>query len=538
MAVRRGLARLRDRRHWPVRWWLSLVTAAIAGGTLLILGGLLLGLLDGSLQRQLAEYLRSQAQPVLERELGPRPPRALAVIVPPQPPIPPTPPSPPVPPAPAPRRSGRPSEKPRTAALQPDGPVDPRLRELAATLIRELAGRETGIVVYDLQHRLVEVSNPGPGVERWPSVPRDALDTAARGIETERVVRQGRRRTLTVLVPLQPSDGPAIGVMGISTGLDLVDALRNQLTVVLAMGTVLAVVVAGGIAAWTTRAALGPLDQMIRTTRRVAGGDLSARVDLRREDEVGELGAAFDRMVERLEATFAAQRRLVSDAAHELRTPLNGLAGTLEIVQVGLARGDLAGASRLLAGVESELDRVARLVNDLLTLSGLDERSPAAMTTVALAPVVRDVVRRMRILAPDHEIVIRADDGAHVHGNRDHLERLLTNLLDNAVKYTPAGGRVEVEARRQGAEVCLGVRDTGRGIPSDDLPRIFDRFYRADRARSRQEGGTGLGLAIVQAIVQAHGGRIDAESTVGGGTTIRVWLPATVANADAPAAAR
>jgi two-component system phosphate regulon sensor histidine kinase PhoR len=234
-------------------------------------------------------------------------------------------------------------------------------------------------------------------------------------------------------------------------------------------------------------------------------------------------------MVERLEAAFAAQRRLVSDAAHELRTPLNGLAGTLEIVQVGLARGDLEGASRLLAGVESELDRVARLVNDLLTLSGLDERSPAAMTTVALAPVVRDVARRMRILAPDHEIVIRADDAAHVHGNRDHLERLLTNLLDNAVKYTPAGGRVEVEARREGDVVCLSVHDTGRGIPSDDLPRIFDRFYRADRARSRQEGGTGLGLAIVRAIVQAHGGRIDAESTVGIGTTIRVSLPSVPA---------
>jgi heavy metal sensor kinase len=526
MAIQRGLAWLRDRRHWPVRWWLSLVTAAIAGGTLLTLGVLLLGLLEGSLQRQLAEYLRSQAQPVLERELGQRPSGRLLPPFRPVAPDPPRPPSPPVPPEPSSKRNGRPSGKPGTAAPQPERSADPRLQALADTLVRELAGRETGIVVYDLQHRLVEASSSGPGVERWPAVPPDALDAAARGIESERVVRQGRQRTLIVLMPLQPADGPAIGTMGISTGLDLVDALRHQLTLVLAAGTVLAVLVAGGIAAWTTRAALGPLDQMIRATRRVAGGDLSARVGLRRADEVGELGAAFDRMVERLEAAFAAQRRLVSDAAHELRTPLNGLAGTLEIVQVGLARGDLEGASRLLAGVESELDRVARLVNDLLTLSGLDERSPAAMTTVALAPVVRDVARRMRILAPDHEIVVRADEAARVHGNRDHLERLLTNLLDNAVKYTQAGGRIEVEARHEGDAVCLSVHDTGRGIPPDDLPRIFDRFYRADRARSRQEGGTGLGLAIVQAIVHAHGGRIDAESTVGAGTTIRVSLPA------------
>jgi signal transduction histidine kinase len=234
-------------------------------------------------------------------------------------------------------------------------------------------------------------------------------------------------------------------------------------------------------------------------------------------------------MVGRLEAAFATQRRLVSDAAHELRTPLNGLAGTLEIVQVGLARGDLTGASRLLSGVEAVLDRMGRLVNDLLTLSGLDERSPAAMSSVGLAPVLRDVVRRARILAPDHEIVARLDEEVRVHGNRDQLERVATNLLDNAVKYTPAGGRIEIEARQAGDEVRLIVADTGRGIPPGDLPRIFDRFYRADRARSRQEGGTGLGLAIVQAIVQAHGGRIEAESTVGAGTTIRVRLPADAA---------
>ena len=120
----------------------------------------------------------------------------------------------------------------------------------------------------------------------------------------------------------------------------------------------------------------------------------------------------------------------------------------------------------------------------------------------------------------------RLDETVRVHGNRDQLERVATNLLDNAVKYTPAGGRIEVEARPAGDEVCLTISDTRRGIPPDDLPRIFDRFYRADRARSRQEGGTGLGLAIVQAIVQAHGGRIAAESTLGTGTTIWVWLPA------------
>jgi signal transduction histidine kinase len=240
---------------------------------------------------------------------------------------------------------------------------------------------------------------------------------------------------------------------------------------------------------------------------------------------VGELAAAFDQMVERLEAAFAAQRQLVSDAAHELRTPLNGLAGTLEIVQVGLARGDLDGARRLLGSVEGELDRLGRLVNDLLTLSSLDERSPAPMAPVELVPVLRDVVRRARIVAPDHEIVARLDQPATVLGNRDQLERVFTNLLDNAVKYTPSPGHVEVALRLVDGQAVVTVADSGRGIPPDELPHIFDRFYRADRARARQHGGAGLGLAIVQAIVSAHGGQIAAESTPGAGTTIRVCLP-------------
>jgi signal transduction histidine kinase len=230
-------------------------------------------------------------------------------------------------------------------------------------------------------------------------------------------------------------------------------------------------------------------------------------------------------MVERLEAAFAAQRQLVSDAAHELRTPLNGLAGTLEIVQVGLARGDLDGARRLLGSVEGELDRLGRLVNDLLTLSALDERSPAPMGPVALVPLLREVVRRARILAPDHEIVARLEQPATVTGNGDQIERVFTNLLDNAVKYTPPAGRVEVAMQVADGRAEVTVADTGRGIPPEELPHIFDRFYRADRARARQHGGAGLGLAIVQAIVSAHGGTIAAESAPGAGTTIRVCLP-------------
>jgi heavy metal sensor kinase len=527
VTVSRDLAgRVAGSRRWSLRWLLALVNAAIAGGTLLILGLVLLGLLDGALQQQLADYLRSQAVPVIERELGPQPPpapvpRGRSAIFGRTPGLP-QPPSPLQPPAKPPLPGARDAAR----ADLSDSMNPARLRQLAAVFTQELAGRDTGIVVYDPSRRLIYASDPGDRVERWPSAPREALDEAVRGSEVRRVVDQGTRRRLELLLPLRTSDGTTIGVLEVAGSLELVDRLRMRLGIALGVGTILAVLVAGALAGWAGRAGLGPLERMVRVTRRVAGGDLTARVNLTRQDEVGELAVAFDQMVERLEAAFAAQRQLVSDAAHELRTPLNGLAGTLEIVQVGLARGDLDGARRLLGSVEGELDRLGRLVNDLLTLSSLDERSPVPMAPVPLVPILRDVVRRARILAPDHEIAARLDDPATVVGNRDQIERVFTNLLDNAVKYTPPPGRIELATRLMDGQVEVIVSDTGRGIPPEELPHIFDRFYRADRARSRQHGGAGLGLSIVQAIVSAHGGRISAESAIGAGTTIRVCLPA------------
>lgn len=521
MSVRRLAARLPipsvpSPGRWPIRWWLPILNATIAGGTLLTLGLLLLSLLEGGVQRQLADYLRNQATPVLERELGPQP--SVSKRGGGRPPI---------------TSRGGPAAKPDAPGKRggppelPAPPPDPQLRLLADLLIRELAGRDTGIVVYDPRRRVVATSNPGDGVESWPASPRESVDDALEGEEVQRVLRQASRRTLVLLLPLQEADGQVLGVLEVATSLEFTDRLRMQLGLALGGGTVLAVLVVGGISVWVTRAALGPLQHVVEVTRSVAGGDLGARVRLSRQDEVGELATAFDQMVSRLEAAFAAQRRLVSDAAHELRTPLNGLAGTLEIVQVGLKRGDLEHAERLLASVEAELDRLGRFVNDLLTLSSLDEDAGAVkLTRVPLEPVLRDVVRRARILAPDHEIVARFDPCAAVIGDRDQLERVFTNLLDNAVKYTPPGGHIEVVLEAVGATAIGAVSDTGRGIEPADLPHIFDRFYRVDRARSRQAGGAGLGLAIVQAIVQAHHGEIEAESTPGHGTTVRVRLPA------------
>jgi two-component system OmpR family sensor kinase len=510
----RAVARLRDPRRWPLRWWLTVVTAAIAGGTLVVLGVLVLVLLDGSFQGLFASYLRDQAEPVIQRQLGtlrPEPKPIVGLL-----PEPPSKPS-------APKPGGKPSG---VVGVPDDRAID--LKTVGPALVQELAAPDTGVVVFDVHHTVIVASGPDRGPASWPVAASDAVDETIRGKETRRIFSHDGHRTLLLLLPLQTPDGRIGGAIEIASRLDLLDRLRVQLSVGLAVGTLLALAVAGGIAGWVVRIALGPLERMVLVTRQVAGGDLRARVRVERQDEVGELAGAFDQMVDRLEAAFAEQRRLVSDAAHELRTPLTAIGGTMEMAQVSLDRSDDAMTRQLLATSEREIDRLGRLVNDLLALSSLDERTPLHLESLDLGGALTDVVERTRLLAREHQVVACLDpaDGPFlVRGDRDQLERLFVNLLDNATKYTPDGGRIEVRLSRTDDLVCATVQDTGRGIAPDDLPRIFDRFYRGDRSRSRRAGGAGLGLSIVQGIVSAHGGTIEAESTLGVGTTIRVFLP-------------
>lgn len=242
------------------------------------------------------------------------------------------------------------------------------------------------------------------------------------------------------------------------------------------------------------------------------------------------LGARFlaDRALVPIERAFRRQQEFVADASHELRTPLTVLRASADL----LARHrdePLTQNADLLDDIRAEIVQLERLANDLLTLarSDLDEQA-LALAPLDLGPFVGEIARQLTPLAREHGLTLRCEgdgESGEIEADPDRLRQILLILIDNAITHTPAGGTITVSASRQGHEAVIAVRDTGEGIPAEHLPRIFDRFYRADRSRNRESGGAGLGLPIAKALVELHGGQIAISSTVGSGTTvtIRLW---------------
>jgi signal transduction histidine kinase len=282
---------------------------------------------------------------------------------------------------------------------------------------------------------------------------------------------------------------------------------------------------------------LRPLDRMVDEVEAITDGrSLHRRVAVDEAgDELARLGATLNAMIGRLETSFGALRRFTADASHELKTPLTVLRANVE-----RAMAAPAGSSEQLVGLEESLQEVTRmadLVDSLLTLARFDEgRFDLHRVPVQLEPLVRDVYETAVILgeAAGLEIAMPALEPVTVLGDRTRLRQLMLNLVTNAIKYTPRGGQVELALRRGEGTVAFVVRDTGIGIAAADLPYIFDRFWRADRARSRraaadgappERGGFGLGLAICQWITQAHGGTLSVVSRLTRGTTFTVTLP-------------
>ena len=226
------------------------------------------------------------------------------------------------------------------------------------------------------------------------------------------------------------------------------------------------------------------------------------------------------------DAAIAAQRQFVAAASHELRAPLTVVLANLELLQNG-ARLGMSESERTQAIDEAhaEATRMARLVADLLLLARADAGVPLRKESVELDRVLLSVIGDARHLARGQRLAFADFEPVMVQGDEDRLKQLMLILVDNAIKYTAAGGRVDVSLRRTGGEVAIDVRDTGVGIAPSDLPRVFERFYRADPSRSRNAGGSGLGLSIARWIVEEHGGTVDLTSAPGHGTTASVRLP-------------
>jgi signal transduction histidine kinase len=318
-------------------------------------------------------------------------------------------------------------------------------------------------------------------------------------------------------VYLSQSLGDALAVVG-----DLRSRWLLSTLVALLLSVVVGLLLSGAIAR--------PLRRLTAAAGAVARGHLDQQVPVRSRDEIGRLSRAFNDMTARLQAARQIQTDFVANVSHELRTPLTSVKGLVETLRDG-AVDDPEVRDRFLQTVEDETDRLIRLVNDLLTLSRADsEALNLQRRPFDLAQLVQATADRLSPQAGARKPSFQVEAQSRVTpvlADPDRVEQVLVNLLDNALKYSPPGGTVTVRVDAGPDDtVRVRVQDQGIGIPADDLSRIGERFYRADRARSRAEGGSGLGLAIAQALVQAHGGRLWLESEEGGGTTAIFTLPA------------
>ena len=304
---------------------------------------------------------------------------------------------------------------------------------------------------------------------------------------------------------------------------------QRQLLYILMLGLPAAVALAGIGGYGLARRALAPVDRMAERARSINAEQLNARLPIDNpDDELGRLATVFNETFARLESSFDRMRRFTADASHELRTPLTAIRS---VGEVGLrGRRDEAAYREIIGSMLEEVDRLALLVDRLLMLSRADTgEAKLSMDIIDVRLLAEEVAEQLGVLAEEKEqsIQVRFETAPSWIGDRVVLRQALLNLVDNAIKYTPAGGSIEIRVAQAADGTTIEVSDTGPGIPAELQSRIFDRFYRVDRARSRENGGTGLGLAIAKWAVEVNGGHLTLESAGGAGSKFRITLPQT-----------
>ncbi|MFN8540600.1 MAG: ATP-binding protein [Thermomicrobiales bacterium] len=411
----------------------------------------------------------------------------------------------------------------------------PDIQQLAI-VTRELTSDDQVAVILDKEGVVLAGGQDYPDQPTPPTCSAADLQHTLDGNSSVATINGGGVHQLVLLTPVALGNG-STGVLQVTASLAAADDLLERLRSIILFGSLGAIVLGTLLGVSVTRTALRPLAKVTATSERIAAGDLSQRTDLPGgRDEIGRLSSAFDHMVDRLEGALRAQRQFVADASHELRTPLTALGGLVEMLLLGADRGDTATTQRALRSAHREIERLARLVGDLLTLSRLDARPDVEHRPVDLAVLVAEVGEQARFLAGERAVTWRVDGPLTLAGDRDKLKQVLLNLTGNAIAFTGETGRIELRAARlatgRGDSARIEVEDNGAGIAPSELPRLFERFYRGDKSRARRAdgGGNGLGLAIARAIVEAHGGTIAARSTLGQGTTFTIELPFHRAN--------
>ena len=353
---------------------------------------------------------------------------------------------------------------------------------------------------------------------------RKALSGSAAQYSTV-MINNAEVRVLTVPLRVTGQDS-YFGVIQVADSLDMVNQATNRLSLFMLGGGILAILASLGLGYWLSDQTLKPIEALTEAADNiVTAKDLETRLNWNGPmDELGRLTVVFNRMMDRLEHLFTAQRRLVADVSHELRTPLTAIRGNLDLVR-RYGMDDLS-----LEAMQSETARMSRMVDDLLLLARADYGNlTIEMSETDLDTVVSEVFKEARILVKDRKLLVRIHqiEPVRLKGNADRLKQLLLNLIGNAIKFTPDGGQIGLALRHAGNEAILQVTDTGIGIEPEDVPHIFDRFYQADTSRTRvtNTSGAGLGLSIAKWIVEAHGGTIEVRSTPNVQTVFTIHLP-------------
>lgn len=339
-----------------------------------------------------------------------------------------------------------------------------------------------------------------------------------------------------VAVPLK-RDNQIIGSVVISSPLAGLKQYVHSILGIALIGALIGIVLATVLSMLVSRKLIRPLVKMEETARHIAEGEFGRQIEVASEDEVGRLARSFNSMstqlkekIEAIERLDSLRQELLSDVSHELRTPLTVIQGFSEAVLDGLVKSKEQ-EQLYLRNIIDESERLRRLVDDLLDLKGLEAAQTFdEMEYVVLNKLVQITVERLRHMANSKEIKLALavpEQNITVWGNIDRLKQVLTNLLDNAIKHSEAGSTVRVELGMKNNCTFISVKNSGPGIPREELENIWERFYKVDKSRSRRGNGTGLGLSIVKKIVEMHGGKVSAESEPGHGAVFTVYLPST-----------
>ena len=354
-----------------------------------------------------------------------------------------------------------------------------------------------------------------------------ARENAQKGLPTFETVEGPGRYPVRILTMPVVEGGRVVNLVQVGMSLEMTETTLRRFLLTMAALFPVGLLLAGGGGWLLARRALRPVDRIAETARRISAEHLAARLeDTGADDELNRLVGTLNDMLERLDASFHQVRQFSADASHELQTPLTILKGEIEVALRSPRTADEYRA--VLTSALEEIDRLTRLVDGLLLLARADagvlrmDRRP-----VDLTKLVEDVCGQAKVLADARGVVLRPEgmEPLTISGDYDRLRRMLLNLVDNGLKYTPSGGRVGISLRREGPWAALRVADTGIGLSPEEQKKIFERFYRSPEAKSRGEGGAGLGLCIARSIVEAHGGIIRIESAPGQGSAFTVLLP-------------